>query len=380
MILVSALNAQDIIAERYASHTDVWVLIPYNNIIFAKNAETARYQISIVIRTDKKKQAARHEETLSILRDEHLDNTALPFSFRTNLSPGKYTATMIFKNLSLGDKRDFTKTLNLGSEYSEIGLAYPIASLKNQKFIPTSLSNLSFPLSDLKLIQSYSIPADSIWISIGDLNLDPISGTVSDLTGNIYDEKGIFTSVNPGSYEVNLLPYLPILKEHPLKIGFFEKNIRYQMAPFLFNNWYFYGLKYSPREQMEQIRYIATQNEWSTLSSVPKGQYLESIDHFWAKHDPSPGTIRNEAREDFYSRVARADELFTIHKKISGWKSDRGRIYIKYGPPDDISSEILPTDRLPYIVWTYYKSNKQFYFSDSGGFGQYQLRNKDEEF
>jgi GWxTD domain-containing protein len=106
----------------------------------------------------------------------------------------------------------------------------------------------------------------------------------------------------------------------------------------------------------------------------------EGLEQFWTIHDPSPGTLRNEARELFYQRVLTADERYTIHARLQGWASDRGRIYIKYGEPDEISAEVLPLDSYPYIVWHYYNRNLRFIFDDVGGFGQYTLRNTEDEY
>jgi hypothetical protein len=90
--------------------------------------------------------------------------------------------------------------------------------------------------------------------------------------------------------------------------------------------------------------------------------------------------VRNENRERFYSRVLRADELFTIHKRLSGWRSDRGRIHIKFGEPEQIVNNAFPIGEAPSIKWYYYRLNRLFIFTDERGYGHYTLRNKDEEY
>ncbi|HEY1339449.1 MAG TPA: GWxTD domain-containing protein, partial [Bryobacteraceae bacterium] len=62
-------------------------------------------------------------------------------------------------------------------------------------------------------------------------------------------------------------------------------------------------------------------------------QFIES---FWLRHDPTPDTVENEFKEEHYRRIAYANEHFA--SGIPGWKADRGRIYITYGPPDEIES------------------------------------------
>ena len=60
------------------------------------------------------------------------------------------------------------------------------------------------------------------------------------------------------------------------------------------------------------------------------------MEQFWLRRDPTPDTIENEYKEEHYRRIAYANERFA--SGIPGWKTDRGRIYITFGPPDEIDS------------------------------------------
>jgi GWxTD domain-containing protein len=64
-----------------------------------------------------------------------------------------------------------------------------------------------------------------------------------------------------------------------------------------------------------------------------RDQFIEA---FWARRDPTPDTEENEFKEDHYARIAYANEHFAAG--IPGWKTDRGRIYIVFGKPDEIES------------------------------------------
>jgi GWxTD domain-containing protein len=57
------------------------------------------------------------------------------------------------------------------------------------------------------------------------------------------------------------------------------------------------------------------------------------IEQFWQRRDPTPDTEENEYKEEHYRRIAYANEHFAAG--IPGWKTDRGRIYIVYGPADE---------------------------------------------
>ena len=60
------------------------------------------------------------------------------------------------------------------------------------------------------------------------------------------------------------------------------------------------------------------------------------IEQFWYRRDPDPRTSFNEFKEEHYRRIAYANQWFKSGK--SGWKTDRGRIYIMHGPPDETES------------------------------------------
>lgn len=356
----TGLFAQEIIFERYAKGTDFWLIIPYSSIKFRKGSDVSRYQVAVEIRDAKKKQVAGYSEIMAVPQRSWLENTAIPVNFSADLPSGKYTAEFRLRNLSLGDKVNSKRTFTLSDAYTKIGQAYLLASKDNVRFIPQGTANLSAPLDDLVLRQSYSILPDSIRVDLGEMTY--------------------LVTGETGMYQVSLLDTGSVAEAADLQVVFYDGNVRYRMDPFLYSPWFSYNVRYSPKDQIQQLRYISTQNEWQGLRALPDKQMEEGIEQFWLRHDPSPGTVRNEAREDFYRRVIRADEMFTVHKKLKGWTSDRGRIYIKYGDPDEILTDIHPLGIYPSIVWVYYHKNLEFVFVDSGGYGQYTLRNKDEEY
>lgn len=101
----------------------------------------------------------------------------------------------------------------------------------------------------------------------------------------------------------------------------------------------------------EDVAYIITNEEraaFKRLQSDPEREHF--IEQFWERRDPTPGTAENEFKEEHYRRIAYANQHFS--SSIAGWKTDRGRIYITYGPPDEIDdhSSESPT---PFQQWRY---------------------------
>jgi GWxTD domain-containing protein len=85
----------------------------------------------------------------------------------------------------------------------------------------------------------------------------------------------------------------------------------------------------------EDVTYIITDEERSAFVRLQTDEEREQfIENFWLRRDPSPDTVENEFREEHYRRIAYANEHYP--SGIPGWKTDRGRIYITYGPPDEI--------------------------------------------
>jgi GWxTD domain-containing protein len=87
----------------------------------------------------------------------------------------------------------------------------------------------------------------------------------------------------------------------------------------------------------EDVAYIITEEERKAFKQFNTDEEREQfVEQFWLRRDPTPDTVENEFKEEHYRRIAYANEHFA--SGIPGWKADRGRIYITFGPPDEIDS------------------------------------------
>lgn len=125
------------------------------------------------------------------------------------------------------------------------------------------------------------------------------------------------------------------------------------------------------QQSLELIELIATPEEMRELRAASPALRKEAWNRFWKRRDPTPDTPENEFRDEFFARVRYADEQFSILGP--GWRSDRGRVYIKYGPPDQVESRPMNLDTPAYEIWTYLRDGRQFMFVDYDGFGRYEL-------
>jgi GWxTD domain-containing protein len=87
----------------------------------------------------------------------------------------------------------------------------------------------------------------------------------------------------------------------------------------------------------EDVLYIITDEERKAFQRMSTDEEREQfIEQFWLRRDPTPDTQENEYKEEHYRRIAYANERYA--SGIPGWKTDRGRTYITFGPPDEIES------------------------------------------
>ncbi len=107
------------------------------------------------------------------------------------------------------------------------------------------------------------------------------------------------------------------------------------------------------------------------LLNEDEERYYEKLTEYWEKYDRNKATAFNEIMAEFYNRVDYSVEKFgTINN--NGAKTDRGKIYVKFGPPDRTSRKYTGKDKI-IEVWHYDKIKKEFYFADESGLGNFLL-------
>ncbi len=140
----------------------------------------------------------------------------------------------------------------------------------------------------------------------------------------------------------------------------------------------------------KDVRYIITREEKKAFRALVTDEERENfIENFWRRRDPNPDTEENEYREEYYERIAYANEHFASGKP--GWMTDRGRIYITWGKPDGVESHPMggaydrpsyhgggSTTTYPFEVWFYRHlegvgSGIEIEFVDPTGSGEYRI-------
>jgi|GEM_PF-2638156 len=159
----------------------------------------------------------------------------------------------------------------------------------------------------------------------------------------------------------------------------------------------------------KQIMYVAEQTELKAYKKLGPEEKAAFILDFWRQRDPSPSTPRNEYAEEHFRRIQYANDRFVAlggrSSQTRGMETDMGRVYVRYGPPDDIERELNPGGRSgdiviggadegqtlfssggssgvsgstfgdkPYEIWTYNRlGGYVFIFRDRTSMGVYEL-------
>jgi len=123
-----------------------------------------------------------------------------------------------------------------------------------------------------------------------------------------------------------------------------------------------------------EIGYIASSRDIEQLEQLDDNGKKEFLRRYWKAKDPDPSTPENEALLEHARRYKTADIRFGEKNRggMKGSLTDRGRLYIKYGEPNEVESKTMQGQYRPVEIWRYYNGNK-FIFVDKSGFGRYQL-------
>lgn len=146
----------------------------------------------------------------------------------------------------------------------------------------------------------------------------------------------------------------------------------------------------------DDVPYIITEEERKAFKQLKTDEERDQfIEQFWLRRDPDPDTPENEYKDEYFQRIEYANEKFT--SGIPGWRTDRGRIYIMFGKPDELESHPSggnyerpsyegggSTSTYPFETWWYryiegIGSDVEIEFVDPSGSGEYRIARSPDE-
>lgn len=301
-----------------------------------------------------------------------------------DVGPGSYEIIIKYRDLN-GDGNKQSITFNISLKPTDQFYASPVVFTYPDKKIavgsfdvqPSALReywdfnrNLGIQLNTWQAQADNSVQAQ---IDIIDLKneksvftLDTaLTGTTANKSFNITIPGKLF---NEREYEVKL-NYASagdtVEDKFPLKIIWFEKpfslwNLDMAMGP---------------------VQYLMdNEDKFNNFSDGSDEERWQKLQDFWQKRDPTPETPFNELQYEFYSRVDSANIKYS-RRRLPGWRSEIGKIYILYGSPDEvIDNSLAPIDK-PFLRWIYnFKDRRMsFTFLALDGRKRYKLANVEED-
>lgn len=362
---------------------EVSYALPLDNLQFLRSDSTYRagYAISLQAFDDKGRQAAgdywerdvRIDDYATLSREQQIYADTL----KLMVAPGRYRLRVVCSDKNSERRGLIERMVEITDFYAQEASLGGVRFEREQEgsFLPWARKSyggdfgpIAFQLRLYAVREIQAAIQYEIWeegrrtpaLTFSDTNL---------VSGESLVRKTIpVDSLGPGRCRIRITART--LSATPKVIGRFEEAVQVSR--------YAAGRRWEMESSLEVLRYIASRKELKPIEKAPPQVRDSLIDEFWSRRDPTPGTVRNEAREEFYQRVDQANRQFTLGVR-PGWRTDRGRIYIKYGPPDDIERHPFDSDYPAYEIWTYYLNGLQFMFMDIHGYGEYKLMNPKAE-
>lgn len=184
-------------------------------------------------------------------------------------------------------------------------------------------------------------------ISVNGSKISLINNSDGSIKSAVYQIKLPSKEMTPGKYTLKLSSSLG-----------FEKSMNFTV------NWLNMPLSLeNPDYAVEMMYYILTDEEFELMDKGEKTDKISKISEYWKSLDPTPETIYNEAMVEYFSRVDFAYFNYQTIKEKDGAKTQRGKIYILYGKPDEVQNELISNNARE--IWIYQKIKKQFVFENT---------------
>ena len=356
---------------------------------------SATYNVSVIVRGKNDSVAAKFTDRKTITVATKGETIAVR-NFRTKqfnaeLDPGKYT---IYFHLSDENgpleyrrkiKKKIKKILSKKPRLSDIELVQAAGPQKGEGTTSFSKGNLSVVPSlthaftsgiDGKLlfyIEIYQGSDSSKEINIETSLRHSRKGLAYRDTLSIKLDEPITRQLR----EISLTDFRP--GEYELRVRLRErrfKKIHERSTKFVIQWTFLARLQHDYKTAIDQLSYLSDASGLKELRKIEDlKERIKAFNAFWAERDPDPSTPINEMKVSFYNRLAMADKLFSISIK-EGWRSDRGRIYVRYGQPDEIDDYPITSAPKPYQIWHYYDGGRyrRFVFIDENEDGDFRLQ------
>ncbi|MCU7494634.1 MAG: GWxTD domain-containing protein [Ignavibacteria bacterium] len=380
-------------AQPGKTRMDLYVEVPYNGIQFVKSAQgfTADYNITASIYSNESKDKMITEKSWGeSVNASDFDATTSKDNFNLSVKSFDLPPANYFLRVEVEDK-DSKKSTALESKFTVKNLDAPLAvsdilliqkvmEINGQKkIIPNISRNVASRKEGLMMYyEIYSDTARKVDINYSVAESKP----GKEEKGDDKDKEPIYTQKDTREITRGINPVNYSLKNAELSLGQYNLfvvlqdesgNSKAETQKRFISRWIGMPTAVNDLDKaVDEMVYIASESDLNKIKDAPsKEEKQKKFLEFWKSKDPSPSTEQNEVFEEYYRRIAYANEHFKNY--MEGWRTDMGMVFITLGPPSNIERYPFEYDSKPYEIWDYYDINKRFVFVDQTGFGDYRL-------
>lgn len=358
--------------KRDSIETEIITQFPRNSIQFVKLGKLyiARFRFSVAIYLDGELVQSRYlvdsiigESYGTISENVFISSNPLRFL----LNSQRYEIVAIFEDLNTGGKTEISKTIKIPSANTiKISRGWFYDPKTEKRITHNEITAEQESLSVYAKV--FGIPMDANISAI----IEGVRYRARRIAGFIKIENNDTFAVvsfplrelTGGKYNV----YLEIIRKDGKKWA--STTLPFTLIPTA-NSLY----KNRFDDLISVLRLIAQPSEIESLEKAEQPRSDTLWESFWRRKDPIPTTEQNEFLDEFEQRLKFVSINFSTPIR-AGWETDRGRIYIQYGEPDEIDRHPFDINARPYEIWYYYSLGLTFLFVDTYGDGDYRLIEK----
>jgi len=123
---------------------------------------------------------------------------------------------------------------------------------------------------------------------------------------------------------------------------------------------------------LRPMKYLLSVEEYEYAEDLSINELKDWFNDYWKKKDNTPGTPFNEVQNEFYLRVQKSIQKFSLRFK-EGWRTERGETLILYGEPGKVDKHYHIAGSKPYEIWYYENLNKKITFIDKQDNGDFKI-------
>lgn len=367
--------------ESGKTRLDVFIQVPYSEIQFIKvpSGFESKYNLTVSVYDDSKENLLVEKSWSEKVTTKDFDQTISKSNFNLsmrsfNLVPGKYLLRTAFEDVDSRKEFSVENEVKIRELEKELAVSDIMLISKqtviegSNKIIPNVSRNVAAKKDGIPFFfELYSDAAREIKIEYNIIDSDKEKVFREEISRQIDSGRTqIFYTIKESDLGLGNYVLTADIKE--------EKNsLKVSTAKTFVSRWM--GVPSSIRDldkAIAQMVYIATGTELDEIKDAKtKEEKIQKYLDYWKKKDPDPQSEDNPVFDEYYRRIAFANENFSHY--IEGWRTDRGMVYVILGAPNNIDRHPFEYDSKPYEVWEYYELNKSFVFLDETGFGDYRL-------